>query len=380
MRNIRPTEILEYYDGVELFAGQDPIGGHYIGMRVEATAQLDRYLVAGVSPELLRAFRSGGVDLRTLFVESPSDEWFITKANGAPGEWLFLEPQSGSVLATDYLPEEGYRLEDLPIDDLALQQALERHNVVFEFSAAPPETATGHRMRVTTLTGLLSHLQTMVKHAYRKAVSELSDEARRQIDTTDGHLMDVVVPASPGSYRVVLEAAKPPDMFGSNELRRALRKTDDVFASADCPESARELLQAHRGHLAGAYIKLLAFLAEHETGLRYGWADPLLREARYGGVSQGVARQLAESLSGVTSLTTERVILTGESFSVNTSTGSWGLITDEGRKTGKVNGESPTLVGLVAGRRYRFECMEEIEVNAIGRETHTLYLRDIRPA
>ena len=113
MRTIRPTEILEYYDGVELFAGQDPIGGHYIGMRVEATVQLDRYLVAGVSPELLRAFRSGGVDLRTLFVESPSDEWFTTKANGEPGEWLFLEPQSGSLLATDYLPEEGYLLEGL---------------------------------------------------------------------------------------------------------------------------------------------------------------------------------------------------------------------------------------------------------------------------
>ena len=336
MKTIRPTEILVYYDGVELFAGQDPIGGHYIGMRVEVATELDRYLVAGASPELLRSFRSGGVDLRTLFVESPSDEWFITHVNGESGDWLLLEPQSGSILATGYLPEEGYLLEDLPIDDLALQQARERHNVVFEFSADPPETAGGHRMRVTTLASLLSHLQTMIKHAYNKAVSELSDEARSLIDTTDGHLMDVVVPASPGSYRVVLEAAKPSDMFGSNELRRALHKTDDVFASADDPESAHDLLRAHRGHLAGAYIRLLGFLADHESGLRYGWADPLFREARYGGVSQGVARQLAESLSGVTSLTTETVILTGEFFKVDTSTGSWGLDTDDGRKTGRV--------------------------------------------
>ena len=378
MRTIRPTEILEYYDGVELFAGKDAIGGHYIGMRVEAAAQLDRYLVAGVSPELLRAFRSGGVDLRTLFVESPSDEWFITQANGEPEDWLFLEPQSGSLFETSFLPEEGYLLEDVLVDDLALQQARERGNVVFEFSVEPPEAAVQHRMRMTTLAGLLTHLQTVVKHAYKRAVRELTNEVRRQIDTTDAHVMDVVVPASAGSYRVILEAARPPDLFGSGELVRGLRRVDEVFASADNPDSALQILQAHQGHLAGAYIRLLAFLADHETGLRYGWADPLLREARYGGVSQGVARQLAESLSGVTSLTTETVILTGEFFKVNTSTGSWGLDTDDGRKTGRIDGESPPLAGLIAGTRYRFECMEEIRGDPIGGERHTLYLRHTR--
>ena len=261
MKTINPTEILVYYDGVDVFVGHDPIGGHYIGMIVDRVGGIDRYLVAGVSPDRLRRFRSGALDLRTIILEAPGGEWFLTQADGEPGQPFVLQPQSGSLLATDFLPDEGFLLDDVPVDDLALQQARERGNVVFEFSAEPPETATGHRIRVATLAGLLSHLQTIVKHSYRNALRDLPTSVRSLIDTTDAHLMDVVVPAMEGSYRVVLEAAKPPDMFGSGELVRGLRRLDEVFVSAENPDEAQEILQAHRGHLAGAYIRLVRFLS-----------------------------------------------------------------------------------------------------------------------
>ena len=379
MKNIRPTETLVYYDGVEVFVAQDPIGGQYIGMIVDSTDGLDRYLVTGVTPQRLRQFRSGVLDLRTLLLEAPGGEWFTTQADGELGQSLVLEPQLGSLLNTDYLPDEGYLLEDVPVDDLALREARERGNVVFEFSVDPPETAIGHRIRVTTLARLLTHLQTIVKHAYRKAIRDLPHNMRQQIDTTDAHVMDVVVPASAGSYRVVLEAANPPDMFGSGELVRGLKRLDEIFASAENPDDAQELLQAHRGHLAGSYIGLIQFLAEQRTGLRYGWADPAFLEVRHGGISEVVARQLAESLSGVTSLATETVILAGVFVRVNLETGDWGLMTDEGRRVGKLKDDSPTLDGLVTRKRYRFTCVEDIELDVAGREKHTLYLQKIEP-
>ena len=210
MMHIQPTETLVYYDGVEVFAGQDSIGGHYIGMIIDTIDTVDRYLVTGVSPERLRQFRSGVVDLRTLFLEAPDDEWFITMADGDPGQSLVLEPQSAPLLATEFLPEEGFFLEEVPEDDLALQQARERGKVVFEFSVEPPETAVGHRIRTTTLAALLTHLQTFVRYAYRAAVRDLPNSVRQQIDTTDGHVMDVVEPAMAGSFRVILEAGEPP--------------------------------------------------------------------------------------------------------------------------------------------------------------------------
>lgn len=379
MKTIQPTQTLAYYDGVEVFAALDSIGGHYVGMIVDRTGEVDHYLVTGVPPERLRLFRSGILDLRALFLEAPGGEWFMTRADGEPGQPLVLQPQTGSLLATDFLPDEGYLLEDVLVDDLALQQARERGNIVFEFSAEPPETAIGHRMRMTTLAGLLTRLEMVVRHAYRKAVRDLPIQVRKEIDTTDAHVMDVVVPASAGSYRVVLEAAKSPDMFGSGELIRGLRRVDEVFASAENPDEAKELLQAHRGHLAGSYIGLIQFLADHRTGLRYGWADPGFLEVRHGGVSEVVARQLAQSLSGVTSLATETVTLVGDFVRVNLETGDWGLWTEEGRRVGKLKDDSPSLDGLTTRKRYSFSCIEDVEVDAAGSEKHTLYLQRIEP-
>ena len=381
MKTIQSTGILVYYDGVQVFEGRDPIGGHYIGMVLERTPAYDRYLVTGVRPERLRQFRSSTVDLRTLFLEAPGGEWFLTLTNGDPGESLALEPQSGSLKETGFLPLDGYTLDDTPIDDLALSQARARHNVVFEFSVEPPEAARSHRVRMTTLGGLLLQMQSVVKHAYRSAVRDLSLQARNAIDTSDGHLMDVVVPAAPGSYRVILEAAKSPDMFGYGELARGLRRLDEVFATADDLDTAQESLRKHKGRLADSYIKLIKSLSANNTGLSYSWADPSLKTASYGGVTEADAHRLAAILSGVTSTTTGAVTIVGEFERVNRGRGDWGLLTSGGvTKTGNIRQGGPSLNGLQVGKRYRFHCVEDTELDFAGNEKQTLYLTDIENA
>jgi hypothetical protein len=366
---------------VEVFEGRDPIGGHYVGMIIDTAGDFDRYLVTGALPDRLRQFRSGTLCLRTLLLEAPGGEWYITLANGDYGQPLVLEPQETPLAETEFLPDAGFLLDDAPIDDQALLQARERGNVILELSAEPPEAAAAHRIRTATLGGLLVQVQALVRYAYRKAVSDLSVQSRRGIDTTDGHLMDVVVPASPGSFKVLLEGVKPPDMFGSSELRRALQRMDAVFESAQVPNEARERLQAHKGHLAGSYIKLMNFLSINKTGLWCAWADPMSTGSQHGGVSEAIARELAELLSGVTNLSTESITLIGEFERVNRRAGDWGLLTDEGLKTGKTADDGPSLNGLQVGKVYRFDCLEEVNIaDATGSEKHTLYLQTIESA
>ena len=378
MRTIHPTAILAYYDGVEVFTGADAIGGNYIGAFIDAVGDADRYLVVGVRPERLRELRMGMLDLRTLLLEAPGGEWYLTLVNGNAGQPLALEPQSGPLEATDFLPDPGFLLDYAPVDDLALQYARARGNVVFEFSVEPPETANGHRVRMATLGGLLLQVQSVVKYAYLSALRELSDKTKSIIDTKDGHLMDAIVSAAPGSYRVILEAAKPPDMFGYGEVARGLQLLDEIFGATN-PDKALETLQKHKGRLAGSYIKLMRFLSDNDTGLSYSWAHPDLPAANYGGVSGACARQIAEMLSDVTSLTTESVTLTGEFERVNRRRGDWGLLTDDGIKTGNIADGGPSLNGLEVGKRYRFLCQEDTELDAAGREKQTLYLVDIEP-
>jgi hypothetical protein len=67
MKKIKHTSSLFYYDGVQIFEGLDDIGGHYIALLVDSGDDGDRYVIVGVSPEKLREFRSGSLELRELF-------------------------------------------------------------------------------------------------------------------------------------------------------------------------------------------------------------------------------------------------------------------------------------------------------------------------
>ena len=131
MKTVKLTKILDYYDGILLFAAQDPIGGHYVGDLIDSVGDFDRYAVVGVRPERLDDFRAGRVDLRTVLLELPEGEWYITTANGTIDDPLTLEPHQVPLAETDYLPGDVYFLEGEPPDiDAAIQRAPERDKVV----------------------------------------------------------------------------------------------------------------------------------------------------------------------------------------------------------------------------------------------------------
>ena len=304
-RTINPVAVLDYYDGAQIFEGRDPIGGHYIAMLIDRVDNgVFRYLTTGANPERLRQFRVGELDLLTLFLEAPGGEWFFIYGDPLHGEPLTLLPQDGQVAdQKDLLPLEGYTLDDGPIDDLAEKRAIESNRTVLEFSLDPPESAYEHRVRADTLGEILAQTQAVVKYAYRSALSELPKSSNPNSHAKDGYLMDVVVPAAPGSLRVILESAAPlgdpnrPQMFRPGELVKGLTRMDEVFQSAIEPDKAREILLKHEGELADAYIKLLGILAKRNTGFNYSWSDPQIRISQYGGVSAGVAKALYEALA-----------------------------------------------------------------------------------
>lgn len=313
MKTIKKTITLvavsDYYDGVLVFEGRDAIGGHYIAMLIDRVSSgVFRYVAVGANPERLRQFRVDELDLRTLFLEAPGGEWFFIYGDPLYGEPMTLEPQGGALAEReDLLPGEGYTLDDSPVDDMAIRCAIESNTAVFEFSLEPPESAYGSRVRADTLSEVLGQTQAVVKHAYRSAVEERKDRgaasSRPGSLAADGYLMDVVVAAAPGSFRVILEAAapigEPPchPVLDPSDLVMGLKRMDEVFQSAEHPDRAREILLKHKGDLADAYVRLLGILAEKNTGFHYSWADPHLPRASYGGVSAGVAKTLYEALS-----------------------------------------------------------------------------------
>ena len=139
MKTIKLTEVLDYYDGIEVFAAQDAGGSPYIALAIDPVGGLERYVVTGTVPERLQQFRSGGLDLRTLLLEAPGGEWYLTVADGTIDDPLTMETQAGPLVEREeFLPEPGFILDGFQEDGRAGQQAGEISNGVLEFSAEPP--------------------------------------------------------------------------------------------------------------------------------------------------------------------------------------------------------------------------------------------------
>lgn len=380
MKTIRHTATLFHYDGPQIIEARDQIGGHYLAVMVDPSEANDRYLVVGVPPEVLRRFRSGFVDLRELLVTAGQDEWYLARTADL-AEPLMLEPQAEPLAGSALLPDQGFILHDPITDGLALREARARNNLVFEFASEPPEAADEHRIRAATLAGLLMHTQTLIKHAYGAALRKLQAAAKRGLDKTDAYLLDVVVPAMAGSFRVVMSAAKGPDLLTTNELSRALYEMDALFVDVDDPKKVLEAARAHQGHMAAAYLRLLRFLQQHKTGFRYSWAEPGFTTPVERAIPERYIDSLVEVLSGVSDLGGEQVTIVGEFEKANRGSGAWGLLTEDGLRSGCVREGGPSLAGLKIGARYKFDCVEEIEEReGTGREQRTLYLVSHEPA
>ena len=376
MKKIRHTNTLFYYDGPQIFEARDAIGGYYIAVGVDSEDTNGRFLVAGVAPERLRKFRSGALDLRSLLIHSDDEERYLATVDTDLNHPLELNRLSTTLTDSGLLPDAGFVLHDRPPDDSVLREARERNNLVLEVVAEPPEATMQHRIRANTLAGMLNLVQGMVKHAY-KAEMKGDDPRYRQ---PDEDMMDVVVPAAAGSFQIVLEAASMPDFFGGSKLARALRRIDMLFEDTATPQKTLLTVKEQRGRLAGTYLKLLRFLVERKTGLRYSWAEPKSDRPISRAVSQSEAGLLVKALSSVTNLGSESVTLEGTFERFDRGNGSWGLLTKEGKRRGRVKGGWPGLDGLEVGGRYRFYCDEEIEEVAItGRESRILYLNRHEP-
>lgn len=115
MKTVRLTKVLDYYDGIQIFAAQDPSGLHYIAEMIDSVGDFDRYLVVGAHPERLNDFRSGKIDLRTLLLENPEGHWYVTVADGKIDDPLTLIPQTEPLADSEYLPDDGFFLQ-APLD------------------------------------------------------------------------------------------------------------------------------------------------------------------------------------------------------------------------------------------------------------------------
>jgi hypothetical protein len=187
---IRHVRTLVHYDAPQVFEARDPIGGHYIA--VMGPAREIQYLVVGVAPKLLRLFREGEIDLLSLIHESDTDARYTTTTIPFAGDELEVEPFGRDLDTSGFMPDPGFVLEDLPSADLMASAGGIR--LVLTLDDRPGRVGTG------AYTELIRRVQVLTRNVLVSVEAGRETWRRREV-------LDVVVPAAAGSFRVVLDSS-----------------------------------------------------------------------------------------------------------------------------------------------------------------------------
>ena len=370
MKTVWHTETLVYYDGPQVFEARDSIGGHYVAVMTEEDY---RYLVVGIHPERLRQFRLGEIDLRSLLVESGREERYLSNL-ASDLDAISVERLRSPEIDEVYLPGDGFTLHENTASDEIVQEARERNNVVVCFAMDPPESSGKHCIRANTLAKLLDHIQNIVTHSFKDVTRDIKNRYHQE----DEDMMNVVVPAKPGSFQIILESAAPSDFFGSNYISRALQQIDLLFEDASDPDVIIEKTNTNKysPSLTKSYMRLLDLLMERNMGMHYSWAEPNSKHPNNGSISKSEVAPLIHMLSSSKAKHVEQIVLEGAFEKFNRKSGAWGIHTDKGSYHGKVRVGGPNLDGLKVGGLYRFYCDQETTEVSIssGKKNKELYL------
>ena len=252
---IRYIRELVYYDGPLVFEARDAIGGHYIGVLGAPVKGGTRALITGVAPEKLNAFCSGAKDLRELILESDSDSRYTTRAEALAGSVdeldviAFREPLEES----QFLPDPGFVLVD-PLPPAELDADLAKNRLELTLDEAPG------RIGLRAYTDLIYLIQGLVKHAL--APIRHAEGVRRPAFLWKHGIFDVVTPAIPGSFRVMLAPSAEQDPAVFNEkldsaLDRVFSTLFDHSRQEDAEALVGALISEEGAALSRSYLELL---------------------------------------------------------------------------------------------------------------------------
>jgi len=377
-RSIALKETLVYYDGPEVFVGADQVNTSYLCLLVERALSSDRFLCIPISPQRLAAFCLGEIDLREIYEKPEVRETYYAEVAGQY-ETIELKEIPPDSFSEEWLPEPGfYFAKEAPRDEAISQQADSRFRAIVHISATPPEATEESKISTAHLVQLLHSFQAVLKHAFKKAMSDLGEEIRKVLAPPENYTMDVFA-FSPGSFTVHLQSRCEADLWDHVHISYGLKKLDELTAHVGDRELSLRLAQENRGHFAAAYLRFLESIIRNDGPVSYTWTLPKQKEPVHRRITKRDAAPLCELLSSRRELTMETRDFVGRFLKADTTTGTWIIESDDdGKKHSGRLGESSevTLDGVtIKTQTYRFECEERIEeIVGTGRERTILTL------
>src|SRR5688572_30747042 len=212
-------------DSPDLLLARDAVGTQYLCCLVSRDLDGDRFIAVPMSPSRVAEFRSGALDLRSVFTRPENGMRFrgtfhpvkvkpaivLTPLQDIPDEWL---------------PQEGFLLSDFTdaiSDEVVVRDALAKNAAVVICRLNPPEARDG-KIDADHLAEGVRAFQSLVKYAHRRAAAMMSSAAKMRLEP-DAHVLRTYG-FSGGSFQVHFESKQQADLIGRSPIGAALETID----------------------------------------------------------------------------------------------------------------------------------------------------------
>ncbi|MCW5887832.1 MAG: hypothetical protein KIT07_06875 [Anaerolineales bacterium] len=380
MRKLSLQNTLLYYDGPELVESIDQIGTTFICLHAEDQNSAPLFVCVPISAGKLTSLKQGELDLRSIFQQPETSEFFVAEATDGNVETLVAKEYREAQLPESWLPDTGFFLDsNLLLESFSQAEATERNRPVIHVRLNPPEAATEAKISAETLSQAITLIQRLVKHAYNKALAERPSTVKLDANEFQPFQLEVYGFA-PGSFTLHMQSSSTSDMFGYSFVSEALEIIDNINIDIENIPKAVDKVSKYGGHLAGAYRNLLNFMVQEKTPISYEWSAPNKPSVQKRSMPLRLVEPLYDALIRQTSLGLEYKTFTGFFTKLDVTYRSWRFSLENEDK--EFSGETDIdLKGLVIkSQGYEITCEERLsEDSGTGREITKLFMTKVKP-
>ena len=340
-------ESLEFYDCELLFEAEDETGRKYIAVHDGDFDTGCEYIVVPVLRNTLTEFKAGLTDLRSLMQSCEENVWY--KANiEVHSKDIKLIRQGSSIFEGDVLPGQDYYVSRADISTTARRFSIESGRPAFAFTVRGTSETDAHEIP----SSMLMQFVRRINESLKQFVLEIYPAAEQ-----DTYQLNMIAGPIPGSFGVLLASPIQTNMFGDNHIISAFEQlTSFINTDFESESSDHEIERHNSGTLKEIKLTTQAIIST-STDVTVEWSAGRSGKSGTARVTRDGARKIVAKLATIRRLTTSTVILEGRLDAINVTNKTWSIITEnDGKLSGRILNDGPSLEGRTTGRRYRIVC------------------------
>jgi hypothetical protein len=320
-----PVEVFDYYDGPRFYSCRDVAGQLYLVYWVDESEQHgSSWLYLKVSQERYVAVKRGDISVAEAL--SRPEEGLVFLVSGH-GQNFIARRIEKSQIDAEWLPDSDYRLDldevGLPSKKLTPKELAQRAyrqvlDIAFEKTSNTYEMAAGKLGRV------LDALQNTIN-----AFACPTDMTLRRVPEEIKHRSEVLVTGLFASSFGVRLQTRGSDLFGDDDIARAIETLTKLFAAMGEPEVVTQELHSLNILARSRFKHLLHMLVDAHIAVKADWGNTDGRElaahASYDELSQ-ILRRLEATDKASTQIVERDARLVG----VDVQSDFFALVIEEG--------------------------------------------------